>query len=554
MTSKPLLRIVPLGGLGEVGMNMMALECGGDAIVIDCGQRMPEEDTPGIDLIVPDITHLREIRSKIRAIVLTHGHEDHIGALPYLWPDLEVPVCGRRLTLALVREKLREFGLDRRVPLQEVKLGEPVTLGRLCITYVHVTHSISQSSALIIETPAGVVVHSGDYKIDDNPPDGERTDREALARAGARGVLLLLADSTNVDRPGRTPSEAALVPAFERLLAEAKGSTIVGCFASATHRHRLVLDIAQSLGKRVFLAGLSMTKNIRIQRELGLLRVPDELILDVADYRGTPPQRRVVLATGSQGEPLSALSRIALDEHRQITLGEDDQVILSARIIPGNERSIFRMINHFFRRDVAVHHEPAELVHTSGHAYREEMRELINLVRPRYLVPVHGEMRHLIAHRRLAIEEGIPADRVFVLEDGQILECNGDGARRAGDAPAGRVFVDGLGVGDISEVVLRDRKHLAQDGMAVVILAVDRQTRDLAGGPDFISRGFVQCDLNEEVISDLKEVARRAFEALPREAREEAPVVEEEIRRALRRSIKKRFDRRPMILPVVMEV
>lgn len=553
--SRDAVRVLPLGGVGEIGMNMMVLECGDDAVVIDCGQRMPEDDTPGIDLIVPDISCLGDgAGRRIRAILLTHGHEDHVGALPYLWPALRAPIYGRELTIALAREKLREAGLDREAKFHVVQPREEIRLGRFRIKFVSVTHSIAQASALIITTPVGVLVHSGDYKFDEAPPDGERFDTQSLAAAGRAGVLALLADSTNVEVPGHTVSETALRPVFERLLGDGAGAVVVGCFASATHRQRLVCEIAQRLGKRVFLAGLSMVKTVGICRELGLLRAPDSLFAPPEEFRATPRERRVVLAAGTQGEPLSALSRIALDEHRHFALEEGDSVILSARIIPGNERAICRMVNHFARRGVRVHALPRELVHTSGHAQRDEMRRLIDLVRPRYLIPIHGEVRHLIEHARLGEEAGIPPNNIFVIENGNVVEFTADGARRAGDCHAGRVFVDGLGVGDVSEVVLRDRKHLAQDGMLVVILGVDRQTRALTAGPDIVSRGFIYVEESEDVLEECRAVARAAFEALPRESREEATIVDEEIRRALRRHIKKRFDRRPMILPVVMEV
>jgi ribonuclease J len=533
-------------------MNMCALECGEDVIVIDCGQRVPMEDTPGVDLIVPDITHLEKMRGRLRAIVLTHGHEDHIGALPYLWPRLGVPIFGRRLTLALVREKLREFGLHEEVQLHEVQPREEIVLGSLRVKFIHVTHSIAEASALIISTPIGIIVHTGDYRIDDTPLAGDPLDHESLREAGERGVLALLADSTNVGRPGRTRSEAELVPVFEKLIGEAPRSVIIGCFASATHRHGMIAEIAHRLDKRIFVAGMSMAKNIRIFRELGLLTVPGDVFADLAEYGSLPPEKRIVLASGSQGEPMSALSKIALDEHRHVSLERGDRVILSARIIPGNERSIFRMINHLYRREVEVYSEADACVHTSGHAYRDEMAEMIRWVRPRHLIPIHGEIRHLIEHRRLAVEMGIPEENVFVVENGNIVEITVDGARRAGDCHAGRVFVDG--VGDVSEIVLRDRKHLANDGFLVVILAVDHQTFQIAAGPDLVSRGLIYVEESEEVLEGWRRIVRETFADLPPESREESAVVEEAIRAALRRKIRKQFSRRPLILPVVMEV
>ncbi|MBN1476396.1 ribonuclease J [Candidatus Sumerlaeota bacterium] len=554
MPDSSIIRIVPLGGLGEVGMNMMLLECGEDAILIDCGQCMPSEDTPGIDVVIPDISHLRTLGSRLRGILLTHGHEDHIGALPYLWPELRVPLYGREVTLALVHEKLREFSLEREVPLERIEPREEIRLGGFGVRFIHVTHSIAQASALILTTPAGVVVHSGDYKMDGAPLDGEAFDEESLRQAGDAGVLALLGDSTNADVPGHTLSESDLIEPLEKLVRGASGTVVVCCFASATHRHRLVLDIARRTGRRVVLAGLSMVKNMRIWRELGLLDVPNGILADASEYGEIPSDRRIVLATGSQGEPRSAMTRIALDEHRHISLEEGDVYIHSARFIPGNERAIARMINHLHRRGVSVHQPPGEMVHCSGHARRDEMSEMLRLTRPRHLVPIHGEIRHLMAHRRLALEMGMAEDCIHILENGDALEISSEGARRAGDCEAGRVFVDGLGVGDIDDVVLRDRRHLSKDGMVVVILAVDRQTRQLMGGPDIVSRGFVHIDESEDVVEECKAIAREAFESLASESREESTEVEEEVRRALRRFIKRRFARRPMVLPVVMEV
>jgi ribonuclease J len=409
-----------------------------------------------------------------------------------------------------------------------------------------------RSSALIITTPLGTVVHSGDYKIDDDPPDGERFDEETLRAAGDEGVLALLADSTNVRRTGRTVSESELRPAFEKIIGEATGSVVIGCFASAAHRHQMVFDIASKLGKRVFVTGFSMAKNIRIFRELGVVRVSDEVLADLGVYRTLPADRRIVLSSGSQGEPMSALTRIALDEHRHIAIKEGDQVILSARMIPGNERSIFRMLNHLYRRGVKVITEADARVHTSGHAYRDEMIDLIQMLRPKHLIPVHGEIRHLIEHRRLAIEQGMDERDVVVVENGQVVEISAQGIRRAGDCPAGRVFVDG--VGDVSETVLRDRKHLAQDGFLVVILAVDRQSLELTAGPDLVSRGLIYLDESEEVLDQWRGIVRETFAELPKESREESSVIEEAVRAALRRHIRRHFDRRPLILPVVMEV
>lgn len=555
MSDSPLIRIYPLGGLGEVGMNMLAMECQGDVIVIDCGQRMPGEDTPGIDMIIPDITELENIEGKIRGIVITHGHEDHVGALPHLWPTLRAPVYGRRLTLAMLRAKLREYDLEGTVPLREVKVREEIDLGAFGVTFVNVTHSIAQASALIIRTPVGTVVHSGDYKIDRSPVcEEEQFDSESLRHAGDEGVLLFLGDSTNVERPGRTVSESDLRPRFEELIGGVEGTVVIGCFSSSTHRHQLICDVAAKFDKRVFLAGASIARTVRIARELGLLKLEADIIDDLSDYASTRRSRRVVIAAGTQGEPFSALTRIALDEHKQVHLQPGDRVILSSRMIPGNERAIFSMINHLCRREVDVHCQPHGGVHTSGHGHRDEMKEMLQLVRPKFVIPIHGELRHLTAHRDLAVEVGIPRENTLLVEDGNVVEVSEDEIRRAGDCVAGRVFVDGLGVGDISEVVLRDRRHLAQDGMLVVILGVDRQSLEITVGPDIVARGFVFMDGEDDVMDELADVVTDTFNDLPLESREEVSVVDDEIRRALKRHIRKRINRRPMILPVVMEV
>ncbi len=545
---------MPLGGCGEIGLNMTVVECGEDIVVIDCGQMFPEEDMLGIDLVIPDFGYLRENRHRIRGIALTHGHEDHIGALPYVLPDVRVPVYGTRLTLALVRDKLRESGLDTTTTFMETKPRLPIRMGNLTVEWIPVTHSIPDSTALAITTPAGVVIHSGDYKIDPHPVDGRLFDFYRFAEYGEKGVLALLADSTNVERPGNTTSESAIAPVLDQMIEDAERTVVVACFASALHRIQSVMNIAARRRKRVFVSGSSMESTIEIAAELGYLDIPRESFCPIEDLVNTPPEDRVILTTGSQGEPLSALSRMALDDHRQIRIEPGDLVILSSRIIPGNERAIFRMINHLFKRGARVLYERTAPVHASGHAHREEMKSLINLVRPTYFIPIHGEMRHLTAHRDLAIEMGIPPSRAILLENGQAWVYENGAATVQPLFQAGRTLVDGKGIGDVHRVVLRDRQHLAQDGMFIVILAIDRSSNRVVAGPEIITRGTVYVDENADLLNRCKEVILETINSSVEESRGEWTVMKTEVRRAVKNFLKREIRRFPVILPVVVEI
>lgn len=549
------LRVIPFGGCGEIGMNCMALEYEGQLLMVDCGQMFPDEEMLGVDYVIPDLRYVIERAERLQAIVLTHAHEDHVGALPYVLPHFPgVPVYGTEFTLALLKEKLREHHLDRTTNWQQFEPRRRVTLGHFQVEPLTVTHSTIDAAALAIRTPAGVIIHSGDYKMDPTPPDGMVFDHYTFARYGEEGVLLLTADSTNVERPGSSPSERTVIPELDRLIAQAPRQVIVATFASSLHRIQTILNLAARHNRTVFVTGLNMERNIRIAAQLGAIEVPCRFEDDNRLIAQTAPERRLILTTGSQGEPLSALSRMALDDHRQIAVEPEDAVILSSRIIPGNERSIFRMINHFARRGAHVYHEQTHPVHVSGHGYSDDMRHLINLVNPRYVMPVHGEYRHLIAHRNLARSMGYENERILIIEDGQSVEFREGRAQPGPKIPAGRVLVDGKGIGDVGEVVLRDRQHLSQDGMVVIVLAINRHTGEIVGGPDILARGFIYEEAGNGILARAREIVVEACDECQSESRGEWDIVKTSIKRALRKFFKHETERFPVILPIVLEI
>ena len=552
--SEPWVRIVPLGGLGEIGMNMTLLETAEDILVIDAGLMFPEEGMLGIDLVLPDTTYLLEQRDKVRGIVLTHGHEDHTGGLPYLLPELSVPVFGTCLSLGLVQEKLREFGLDQQVALRPVRAGDRLSLGALEIEFIRVSHSIPDGVAVAVRTPAGLVVHTGDFKFDDTPVDGEVTDVQRFAELGDDGVLALLSDSTNASRAGLTPSEATIGRTFEQLFRGAPRRLIVACFASNIHRIQQVLDVAARLGKKVAVNGKSMAANVRIAGELGYLRVPPETLVRLDELHRLPPDQGVIITTGSQGEPLSAVARMAAGEHRQIELERGDTVIFSARVIPGNELAIARTVNQLLKRGAQVVTEDVcPGVHVSGHPSQEELKCMLRLTRPRYFVPVHGEYRHLHWHAELACQTGMAADRIFLLEDGDVLELRTSHGQVAGRVPAGRILVDGKGVGDVGDEVLRDRQRLAQDGMLVVIVGLDKAGSVLVG-PEIISRGFADLPEGSALFDGARALIVEVLGSFGTDGEADRSLVKQRIRSALRKFLQKAIDRRPMILPVIIDV
>jgi ribonuclease J len=553
-STAPHIRVVPLGGLGEIGMNMVLLESGDDVLVIDAGLMFPEEEMLGIDLVVPDLTYLLEQRDRVRGIVLTHGHEDHTGALPYLLPQLPIPVYGTALALGLVEDKLREFGLHVSADLRPVRPGDVRGMGGFGVEFVHVNHSIPDGVALAVETPAGRVLHTGDFKLDAHPVDGAPTDLDRLAELGRQGVLLLLSDSTNAMREGVTPSESSIGPALEDIFRAAPRRIIVACFASNIHRIQQVLDVARRLGKTVAVNGKSMLANTRIAAELGYLQVPPGGFVRLDELAALPPDRSVILTTGSQGEPLSALARMAIGEHKQLEVEPGDTVVFSARVIPGNEQSIARTVNNLLRRGAEVVTEELHPgVHVSGHPSREELRQMLALTRPRHFVPVHGEYRHLHAHARLAREAGIPAEHVFLLEDGDVLELSPEGGRLAGKVAVGRVLVDGKGVGDVGDAVLRDRQHLAKDGMIVVVVGFDK-TGTVVAGPDIVSRGFSLLAEDDALFEDARKLILTVLQTVSVEEKTDLALIKQRIRAVLRKFLRRTVERHPMILPVVIEV
>lgn len=554
MSSDRTVRIIPLGGLGEIGLNMMVVEAPDEILVIDAGLMFPDEEMLGIDHVIPDISYLRAHREKVRAVILTHGHEDHTGALPYLLAELRVPVYGTPLSLGLAGEKLKEADLLSDADLRPVRPRDRLQLGAFAVEFLQVSHSIPDGVALAIGTPAGMIVHTGDFKFDQSPVDGRLPDYRRFSELGDEGVLALLSDSTNAGRDGFTPSEKAVGRAFEEILRSAAGRVIVACFASNIHRIQQVMDVAAALEKQVAISGKSMTANTRIATELGYLRIPKATLVGLEELNRLPPAQGVIVTTGSQGEPLSAISRMAAGEHKQIQVAPGDTVIFSARVIPGNEKSIARTINQLLRQGARVITEEVALVHVSGHASREELKLMLNLTRPAFFVPIHGECRHLHHHAALAQEVGIAADRTFVVEDGDILELSGEVARVVGRAPAGRVFVDGKGIGYVGESVLRDRQHLGQDGVVLVVMGVDRHRGKLVSGPEIISRGFVHEQTEEALMDELKALVFSVLERSSDEERVDRLLMQQRIKNALKKHLQKGTERRPVILPVIIEV
>jgi len=548
------LQIIPLGGLNEIGMNMMVFWYGSDIIIVDCGLMFPSPDMLGIDYVIPDISWLLEHREQIRAICLTHGHEDHIGALPFVLQELNVPVYGTALTLGLVDAKLEEYKLKGKVELVVVKPRDSVTLGSFQVEFLRVAHSVVDGCALAITTPEGVVIHTGDFKIDHTPVDGQLTDLASLARYGEAGVLALLSDSTNVEREGYTLSEKTVGDAFGEIFPKCTGRIIVAAFSSSIHRVQQVADVAARCGRKILLNGRSMVKNVQIARDLGYLTIADSQLMDLKELPFLPPDQVCIISTGSQGEPMSALTRIAMDDHKQIKLAKGDTVVLSSRVIPGNERTISELINHLYRRGAQVFYERVSEVHVSGHASQEELKLMINTVKPRFFIPIHGEYRHLHKHIELAQKVGIPEERCILATNGDAIYFYSDTAAVIEKVETGRVFVDGKGVGDVGSVVLKDRKHLSEDGMVVIIIGINQTTGAVIHGPDIISRGFVYEDESREYLEEARGIVAAALEELNAEMRCENEVVVTAVRQALRRFFKKTVARKPVILPMIIEL
>ncbi len=548
------LRVIPLGGLGEIGLNMMVMEYNDDLIVIDAGLMFPEDYMLGVDMVIPDISYLRQKKDNVRAIILTHGHEDHIGALPFVLKELKVPVYGTPFTLALVQEKLQEHQGIGAVEFRRVKPRGQVEIGPFRIEFIRTCHSIVDGVGLGITTPVGVLVHSGDFKIDQAPAGGELADLRKFAEYGERGVLALLSDSTNAEREGYTLSEREIGQKFEEIIRVSTGRVIVALFASNIQRIQQIMDIAAKYGRRVALVGRNILINTRIARELGYMHFPPGGVVDVKHIDQYSPDQLLLFTTGSQGEPMSALSLIAMDNHKDVQIQKGDTVILSSRFIPGNEKAITHMINHLCRRGAEVIYEMISAIHVSGHGYREELRLMLNLIRPEYLVPIHGEYRHLVQHIQLAKDVGMPEERLILAEDGDVISLQNGTGRIIDRVEVGKVFVDGKGVGDVEDVVLRDRRHLSEDGMVVPVMVINERTGEVVSGPDIITRGFLFEEKQGEILQQAKAVIKEALEAVPLESKTDELEVEELVRRTLKRFFRKEINRRPVIIPVIIEM
>jgi ribonuclease J len=551
------LQLVPLGGLGEFGMNSMAIRYGDDIIVVDAGMMFPDAELLGVDIVTPDFAYLHKNREHVRALILTHGHEDHIGAVPFLLSELNIPVYGTAFTLALVERRLEEHESVEDVQFNKVKPGEKIGIGPFSIEFIHVTHSIVSSMALAITTPLGVIIHTGDFKVDPTPTDNELFDLHTLAEYGKRGVLLLLSDSTNVDRPGYTESERAVRPRMEEIFYRAERRLVISCFSSSIHRLQLILDLASEYGRKVAFLGRSMNNVTEIAHTLGLISLPDGILLRPQDIMQTDPKKLVVVASGTQGEPMSALSRIAVDNHKNLTVERDDTVVLSARIIPGNEKGIYRMINHFAKRGTEVIYGSMNPpVHVSGHGSAEELKLVLNLVRPRYFVPIHGEFRQMAKHASLAQHlRGAGLEETFVLETGDTLEIDKHGARRGEKIAVGRVCIDSGTVDEVVEdIVIRDRRHLSEDGFVLPIIAINKHSGKNETLPEIVSRGFMSFEDGSDLLQQARQVVARTLESSSEEERTDWGVMQEKIRADLKRFLNKQTSRRPLIMPVILEV
>ena len=550
---KSKLRVIPLGGLNEIGKNITVLEYANDIIVIDCGLAFPDDDMLGIDLVIPDITYLEENADRIRGILLTHGHEDHIGAIPYILRSINPAIYGTKLTLGILRNKLSEHSLPYAPDLRCVSAGDTLKLGEFSVEFIHVNHSIADACCLAITTPQGVVVHSGDFKLDLTPIDGEMMNITRLGEIGKKGVLLFMCESTNAERPGFTPSEKTVGKSLDYIFnTNTDRRIIIATFSSNVHRVQQIINISHRYKRKVAITGRSMLNIVSAAVELGYMNVPEGVLIDISEIRRYKPEEITVVTTGSQGEPMSALYRMAFSDHSQITLGRGDLVVLSSSPIPGNEKLVNRIINELIKNGVSVLHDRAVEVHVSGHACAEELKLMNALLKPKYFMPVHGEYRHLYANRDIALEMGVPSENIFISDIGRVLEIDKKGARFAETVPSGKVLVDGYGVGDVGNIVLRDRKHLSQDGLIVVVASVDTESGLLLSGPDVVSRGFVYVREAEELMEEIRQIAADVIcRCLERRSCDRM-----ELKNALRDDLTKflyaKTKRKPMVLPIIM--
>ena len=550
------IRIIPLGGLGEIGKNMTVIEYENDMIVVDCGLGFPDDDMPGIDLVIPDVTYLEANKEKLRGVLLTHGHEDHIGAVPYLLRTLNVPVYGTPLTLGIIRNKLEEHVLPWRADLRVANAGDVIRLGMIEAEFIHVNHSIADACAIAIRTPLGTLLHTGDFKLDTSPIDGEMMDIVRLGELGREGVLLLMCESTNAERAGHTPSERKVGASLEYIFStHQKKRIIIATFSSNVHRVQQIIDTSARHKRKVAITGRSMLNIVSAATELGYMKIPADVLVDINEIKRYKPGELTLITTGSQGETMSALYRMAFGEHSQVSLDANDLVVLSASAIPGNEKLVGRIINELSRNEVEVLHDAVVEVHVSGHACQEELKLMQALTKPKYFMPVHGEHRHLAANRELAKYMGMNDRNIFISEIGKVLEIDSAGARWAGTVPAGKVLVDGYGVGDVGNIVLRDRRHLAQDGLIVVVATVDMDNRELLSGPDIVSRGFVYVRESEELMEEARQIACDALlDVLDDWDSVDRMLMKKRVKDDLTKFLYTKTKRKPMILPVIMDI
>lgn len=551
---KESLRIIPLGGLGEIGKNITAIEYEDEIIVIDCGISFPDEDMYGIDLVIPDIKYLLDNKDKVKGLFLTHGHEDHIGAIPYILKQINMPVYGTKLTIGLVESKLKEHDMLSKTNLIPISPGESIKLNKLIIEFIRVTHSIAESCALAIHTHIGIVLHTGDFKIDYTPIDGKVMDLNRIAQLGQEGILLLMADSTNVERAGHSLSEKIIGETLNRIISNANGRVIVATFASNIHRMQQIADASMMYNRKIVFSGRSMENISNVAMDLGYLHIPEESIVGIEDLNRYPSDKITIITTGSQGEPMAGLSRIAYGSHRHISIEQDDLFIISASPIPGNDKLVSRVINQLYRKGVEVIYEDLEDIHVSGHAYKEELKLIHTLVKPKYFMPVHGEYRHLKHHSDLALKLGMDKSNVFTLETGQVLEISQDKAIATEKVHTGVVFVDGIGVGDVGNIVLRDRRDLARDGMVTIVVAINKETYSIVSGPDIITRGFIYARESEDLIKKIKDVAKEEIEICLENNIIEWQVLKSGVRKSVEQLLYHKTKRRPSVFPIIMEV
>ena len=548
------VKIIPLGGLEQIGMNITAFEYGDSIVVVDCGLSFPEDDMLGIDLVIPDVTYLKENISKVKGFVITHGHEDHIGALPYVLKQLNVPVYGTKLTLGIVQSKLKEHNLLSTTELITVKPRDVVRLNSVSVEFIKTNHSIADSVAIAIHTPLGAVLHTGDFKVDYTPIDGEPMDFARFAELGKKGVLLMMADSTNVERPGYTMSEKIVGESLCRIFGKSKGRIIVATFASNIHRIQQIIDAAAMYGRKVAVSGRSMENIVQVAIELGYIKIEKENLVSIDQINKYNNDEIVIITTGSQGEPMSALARMATSEHRKVNIVSGDTIIISATPIPGNEKLVSRVIDQLFKKGAEVVYGSSEAVHVSGHACQEELKLMQTLVRPKYFIPVHGEYRHLKQHGELANSIGVPKSNILIPEIGDVIEVTRNSIKKSGSVISGQIFVDGLGVGDVGNIVIRDRKHLSQDGILTVVVTLSKENKAIIAGPDIISRGFVYVRESEKLMDEARDIVRNVFAKCEEQKITDWSTLKSTVRDELRSFLYEKTKRKPMILPIIMEI